>query len=122
MIKRNKEKIKKYGFAWAIVGGKIEYGEHSSEAIIREIKEEINVDLPRENLALLYVQEDPNWNNIAHVAFFIYGAVLDETSKINLNEEADEYAWFDVHNLPENRCSDDILSMQKAIKKIFNNK
>lgn len=122
MIKRNEEKRKKYGFDWAIVGGKIDFGEYSLDAIIREIKEEIGVEVSKENISLLYVKEDPNWNNLAHVAFFIYGAILDENSKIILNDEAEEYDWFDINNLPKNRSEDDIVKLRDLTKKIFDKK
>ncbi len=120
MIKRNEEKRKKYGFDWAIVGGKIEFGEHSKEAIKREIKEEIGLDIHENDLTFLHVKEVPNWSNIAHVAFFIYSANMDEETEIHLNSEAEKYEWFDINNLPENRSDDDILRLKnQAIKKLY---
>ena len=116
LVKRNKETRKKYGFDWAIIGGKIELGEHSKEAIIREVKEEINVDISKKDLIFLHVKEVPKWFNIAHVAFFIYGAILNEDVLIKLNNEFDKYAWFDINNLPENRSEDDILELRGLIK------
>tara|TARA_Y100000310_G_C20678537_1_gene814500 strand:- start:894 stop:1331 length:438 start_codon:yes stop_codon:yes gene_type:complete len=120
LIKRNEEKRKKYGFDWAIVGGKIEIGEHSQDAIRREIKEEIGVDILKEDLRLLNVKEVPNWGNIAHVAFFIYGSILDEKIDIILNNEAEEYKWFNINNLPENRSEDNITELKNLTKKYFN--
>ncbi len=119
LIKRNEEKRKKFGFDLAIIGGKIELGEHSHEALMREIEEEIGVKIPLEDLSLLYVKEDPHWFDIAHVAFFMYGAVLDEAAKIILNDEAEEFAWFDMDNLPENRSDDDIHKMRDYAIKLF---
>lgn len=120
LIKRNKKKREKYGFDWAIVGGKIEFGEHSSDAILREIKEETGIDFLKKDISLLYVKEVPNWFNIAHVVFFLYGAVVDEKIPIVLNDEAEEYAWFDVYNLPESRSDDNIIEMRTLAKKQFN--
>jgi 8-oxo-dGTP pyrophosphatase MutT (NUDIX family) len=120
LLKRNEEKRKKYGFDWGIVGGKIELGEYSHEAIRREIKEEIGINLPKEKLKLLWVKEVPDWFNIAHVAFFIYSAVIDERTKITINKEADEYAWFDVNSLPESRSADDnIQEIIEIAKKLL---
>ena len=120
MIKRNDEKKKKYGFDWGIIGGKIEFEEYSKDAVIREIKEEIGIEIQKDDLKFLYMKEVPNWFNVSHVVFFIYGARIDEKTKIILNDESEGYQWFDVKNLPESKSSDDdILEILRVTKEKF---
>jgi len=120
LVKRNEEKKKKYGFYWGTVGGKIELGEFSDEGIIREAGEEIGVKLEKDKIRMLFVKELPNFMNIAHCVFFMYGAVIDEHEKIILNDESDEYRWFDVDKLPEDRSpDDDIPYILKVAKEKF---
>lgn len=121
LIKRNAEKKAKYGFSWGIVGGKIELTEYSVDAVIREVREETGIKLNKENTRLLFIKEEPTFFTGAHTAFFFYGAVIDENTKTQLNDESEEIKWFDVNKLPEDRSEDDILEMIKVAKEKFKN-
>lgn len=119
LIKRNAEKREKYGFDWAIVGGKIELGEYSQDALIREIKEELGLELAKDKVKLAFVKEDPNFMNRSHTAFFIYVAILEENANIVLNPEAEEYKWCNIDNLPTKRSDDDILAIRERARELF---
>lgn len=120
LIKRNKEKREKFGFSWGVVGGGMELGEYSIDGAIREIREEIGVRLKKSDLRLLFVKEIPCYRHVVHSALFVYGAILDENAKITINEESDDYQWFSLNNLPEDRIKeDDIVSMAKIAKEKF---
>lgn len=103
LVKRNKEKREKIGLDWGNIGGRIELGEYSIDACIREAREEICVNLDREKLKLIDIVENPN-NDIFkewHVLHFVYAAVLDENTKFCLNEESEEIKWFDLNKIPD---------------------
>jgi 8-oxo-dGTP pyrophosphatase MutT (NUDIX family) len=120
LIKRNEEKRNKYGFTWGTTGGKLEFGEYSIDGAIREVKEEIGFELKKSAIKRLGIRELPNFTNVVHGFAFDYGAILDEKAKITLNEESDDYQWFNLDNLPEDRIKhDNIVSMAKIAKEKF---
>jgi 8-oxo-dGTP pyrophosphatase MutT (NUDIX family) len=117
LIKRNEEKRKKWGFDWGIIGGKGKDGEYSWDAAIREAREEIGINLKKENLQLLYPKEHlvEKEGKIVHIVHFIYSTSIDESSEISVNKESDEARWFPVNKLPD-KMLDSKKSVIEAIK------
>ncbi len=78
-------------------GGGVDLGESLEDAVIREIKEETNIDI--KDIEFLGVDEDVNLGNDvytkkeSHLIFFDYRAVVKKNNKIILNEEAADYKW-----------------------------
>lgn len=101
LLKRNKEKRKMWGADWGNVGGKIEFGETSLQACVREAREEIGVRLKPSNLVLLEVKEDPHFRPHVHAIHFVYATTIDEKTKIRTNSESDDHRWFSMKNLPD---------------------
>lgn len=66
LLKRNEEKRKKWGADWGNIGGKIELGETSLKACLREVKEEAGLDLDSQFLKLLFVKESPDFLEEIH--------------------------------------------------------
>ncbi|MBM7564911.1 8-oxo-dGTP pyrophosphatase MutT (NUDIX family) [Paenibacillus sacheonensis] len=56
------------------MGGTIEYGEDSKSAVVREVKEEIDVDIIRPRLIGLIENIFPYYNEVGHEYDFIYEA------------------------------------------------
>lgn len=81
--------------AWFLPGGKREAGESDAEALIREIREELGVDLRRETLQPLRVFEAQAHGQPEGVMVRMncwtgaYEGVLEASAEI------DEIAWFD---------------------------
>ena len=96
-------KSHKWKGALVVPGGHIELGESIEEALVREVKEETNLDIY--NLRFICFQEflydDSFWKK-KHYIFFDYACKTDST-KVILNHEAQEYRWVDLketHKLP----------------------
>jgi ADP-ribose pyrophosphatase YjhB (NUDIX family) len=120
LVRRNLEKRDKYGFAWGTVGGVLEFREYSIDGAIREAKEEIGVEFKKSEVKLMEVNELPHFTKEVHGIAFKYASVLDEKTKITINEESDGYQWFSLDNLPEDRTlDDDILAIAKIAKRRF---
>lgn len=119
LIKRNEEKRKKFGADWGNIGGKLDFGESLIDACIRETKEEIGVTLDSKKVELIEVKEKPFATEIYHTINFAYATILDEKEKITINEESDEYKWFELTNLPEKMLDkkEDIIEIAKKAKK-----
>ncbi|KAA1184975.1 NUDIX domain-containing protein [Paenibacillus sp. B2(2019)] len=68
------------------VGGTIEYGEDSKSAVIREVKEEINIDIIEPKLIGIIEHIFPWYGEIGHEYDFIYEASFSRMDNYNKNE------------------------------------
>ena len=86
-------KTTKWRGTWGVPGGKVEWGETLEDALIREFKEEVGLDLMKVRFALL--QEaviDPQFCQEAHFIMINYYA-FSQSETITPNEEIEEWAW-----------------------------
>lgn len=83
-------------YGWAIPGGFVDYGEKLEDAAIREIKEEISLDV--ELVTLLGVYSDPERDKRLHAASAVYIGVSDGTPVAA--DDAKEAKLFSVDDLP----------------------
>lgn len=99
---------------WGLPGGCQEIGETFEETVIREVKEETNLDVKKEDLKLIAIvsgntrrRQYPNgdivYNNSALYLIDKYNGDLkcDEESKV--------LEFFDIHNLPLNQHDEDLV-------------
>jgi len=121
LLKRNEEKRKKFNSDWGNIGGRIEFGEKSIQACIREAKEEIGITLDIEKLKLIEIKEIPEYFHGVHAVQFIYATTMDEKEKITINNESDSYKWFDLDKLPDRTIDskDELLKMASLAKAAF---
>ena len=91
-------KSHKWRDKYAVPGGHIELGESMQDALIREIKEETNLDIY--DIEFLVFQEfifdDAFWRK-GHFIFFDFACKTDAT-EVTLNAEAQEYVWVSVED------------------------
>ena len=84
---------------WTMPGGKIEFGEGFEEAAIREVKEETDIDVKKEDLKLISLA-----NDLAVDAHFITVGFLCEKfngeAKTMEPDEIVEWRWYNLDNLP----------------------
>lgn len=107
LIKENKILLirrKDTGFAdgfYSMPAGKLEPKESVENAIIREVKEEINIDIKNETLKTIQVM---NRNGIDRERIDYFFTVDRWNGEIKNNEpnKCDDLRWFDINNLPEN--------------------
>lgn len=78
---------------WGLVGGGVEEGEEPIDAVAREIKEEIGLDIDdfREKFVL-----QRNEDSVEHMFVAKYDG---ENSDVELNEEHQDYGWYDVNDI-----------------------
>lgn len=83
---------KSEGGKWGVPAGKVEEGEHTNTALIREVAEETGIDLTHEApkyLTKLYV-EHPGHTFV----YYMYHLMLSQTPKIVLNQgEHLDFMW-----------------------------
>lgn len=96
MVKRNREP---YKGTWMFPAGFIDFGEHPEDALVREVKEEVGLEVTKLKLMeIVQVDDDPR--SMGHFGYFYEVEVKDGNVKNNDNEENTEIVWFDVKNLP----------------------
>ena len=79
---------------WEFPGGKIDENESNEEALIREIKEELNVDILIDRYFTTIEYDYPNF----HLIMDCYLCHLDDYSKINLSVH-DNMKWLTRDNI-----------------------
>ena len=85
---------------WALPGGFIDMDETCEAAVVRELKEETNLDLTEfEQLCTFSaVERDPRGRTIS---VFYYGTVKLEGSAVKGGDDASDAKWFALDNLPQ---------------------
>lgn len=90
-------------------GGRVKTLESSEDALIREINEEMKIDLTNYNLEFIGIDENFfEFDNIKyHELYFIYKIEIDENNEdfkdgmINYDSKVNYYKWVDILDLKE---------------------
>ena len=99
---------------YELPGGHVEEGEDLIEAIIREAKEELKINLKRENLKIAHILHHYKGKTLK---FILTSNNYEETPTIGEPDKCEELRWFDINNLPKNV----IEKVRKTIIEIYNN-
>lgn len=96
IFKRSSEKI--YAGQWRMVGGKVEEGEQSWEAALRELKEETGLK-PVKFWAIPSINQFYEAKTDAILSIPAFAAELDNDSDIQLDEEHSEFKWVSIDGI-----------------------
>ena len=110
-------KSHKWRDKWVVPGGHIELGETIEESLIREVKEETNLDIYDIEFICFqeFIYDDLFWKR-RHYIFFDYACKTDSTEVI-LNSEAQEYTWVSLEErekLPLDKYTE--IAIQKYLE------
>jgi 8-oxo-dGTP pyrophosphatase MutT (NUDIX family) len=126
MCKRDPKLGGVYVDCWHIPGGGIEKNESQTEALIREIREEVSIDI--ENVKIdgntfkCSGESEKTLKNteervLVKMKFIDYKVVLNIISskvKVKLNGEFVEYKWFDIDELKNIKHTPPSISLFKS--------
>ena len=94
---------------YELPGGHVEIDEDLLDAMIREAKEELNINLKREDLKIEYILHHYKGNRIK---FIISAKKFEGSIQIGEPDKCEKIDWFDIENLPENT--------EKKARKVLN--
>lgn len=111
-------KSHKWGHKYTIPGGHIEVGETMEQALVREVKEETNLNIYDIRFIKFFeVIFDPHFHNRKHFIFFDFTCHTNDTDVI-LNEEAEEYLWATEDEALQLHLEDNTRRFIERVKKI----
>ena len=114
LLKRKKDPYKGY---WCLPGGKIESGEHISQAAIREVEEETGIFCDYIKLNGIYT-EILKENDEVKATFILYMNLLRPHHTDYVESEEGELKWvslIELENLKDEMIPNDYMAIKKLI-------
>lgn len=84
---------------YELPGGHVEAGEDLMKAMVREAKEELLIDIDREDLKIIHILHHYNGDRIN---FILTTDIYRGTPQIGEQESCEKLEWFNINTLPEN--------------------
>ncbi len=100
-----------YKNCWHIPGGGIEEGESQMDALAREMKEELSLEIEKHTVRLvddkgrgraIRMNKRTQEQELVSMRFFVYEILIDQLSsdvRLSLSDELVKYDWFDHKDL-----------------------
>lgn len=102
LMQRRTDNVSTHEGKWTTPSGMVEINEHPADAIIREVKEELNLDV--EILQVIpAIDSFPNHKDKYHLVYLAYLCKITGGELANTDEDGDisEVAWFNLDELDQ---------------------
>lgn len=101
---------------WGLLGGCQEVGESFKDTIIREIKEETNLDVKMSDLDIIDIVSGSSRKNSYPNGDVVYNntvlyLIKNYTGTLKWNKESKEMKFFDIDDLPSNQNDADLINI-----------
>ena len=116
VVKKSKNELFLSGY-YEMPGGKVEFGESTEDALLREVKEEtsLRIKIIKPYSTFSYLSNN-NQRHTIDIQFLT--ELTDNPDNIKLSSEHDEFKWIEKEEIDNYKISD---QMKAAILKGFNN-
>ena len=116
LLTLRKDVYEDFNNKWQLPGGGIEFGETPEEAVVREVREELGVEVVIKRLIpLIDTRVRQKWQGI----FISYLCEMkNESDCIVLNEEATQWKWFTLEEMQEIAVLSGCMEIIAASEKI----
>jgi ADP-ribose pyrophosphatase YjhB (NUDIX family) len=111
LIRRGVEPMKG---SWALPGGYMDAGEMPAEALVRELREEVGLDVEVNELIDIFPMAGPGVFNSGIVIAYRATIRQDEPPLLACDDDACEAAWFHVDELPSDLAFESTFSLLAA--------
>lgn len=102
---------------WEFPGGKVEFGEHPAQTVVREVKEEVGIDVTVERLLNVYSWFHPDRPHIQVVLIaYIARALPDQHPRANCTEIR-EVAWKTIDDAINSQVVENNKTIFNELKK-----
>lgn len=101
---------------YELPGGHVEENEDLIQAMIRETKEEINIDIKREDLKIIHILHHYTEGRLN---FILHTNTYTGQLKINEPHKCERLEWFDINKLPNNITNKVKNSLEEIKNNIF---
>jgi len=116
-----------YSDCWHIPGGGVDEGESMLQALTREVKEEIGIDISDNKIEFIddigrgeseKILKNTGERVICKMKFNVYKIILDENSndiKVTLDDDLVKYHWADLNNLKNIKLTPPSIELFKRL-------
>ena len=109
LVLRRHPKSKTNPHKWELPGGKIEKGEFFDEALIREVKEETNLNVKVGDFCEAVQDDYPHKRTVQLIMYS-----KDITGEVEMSDEHDDWMWASINEI---KSLDITSSLEKIIEK-----
>ncbi|MDP3971219.1 MAG: NUDIX hydrolase [bacterium] len=101
LLTKRADKLRENG-KWSLPGGFVEHGETTSEAVMREVLEEVGYTSVVEDLLTIIDKPNRKSDDRQNISFAFVIKLIKKVSEPD-SEEVSEVKWFDINKLPSEK-------------------
>ena len=99
IILQQRDKFGSHPRNWGFWGGKIEENENISQALLRELSEEINLDI-KDDVIKIYPLDQYHTRN-GEFSYYSFVILVNKEFIPKMNHESGGYAWVETNYIPK---------------------